>query len=176
LISPDIRRKEIKGLTCYFCGKVGHLICPIGNDIHIIEEYLSEHVVMSESESESYRSDTNFLEIVKKTKRLKAESEAANIDQVNIDASLDVDSPALKKKKKKRIFNALRNADLKRTVFCPKCGGLHRFSTCTVQTRYNSFDQLRQNYSKSLFREDDRPERKLKTAAYEDRKYKTEKK
>ena len=172
LIHPDIRRKDVKNSTCFFCGKTGHQICPIGNDLHLIEEYQSDHVIMSESESERYKSDENFLEIIKHTKKTSRQPEA---DQTTANAEGNADS-TLQKKKRKRIFNSVRNSELRRTIFCPKCGGQHRLSTCTVQTKYNSFDQLRQNYSKSLFREDERTERKYKSNAYEDRKHKIEKK
>jgi len=170
LIHPEIRRKDVKHSICYFCGKTGHQICPIGNDLHMIEEYQSDHVIMSESESERYKSDENFLDMLpKKTSRLPEEDPKTTNTEGNVDITVT-------KKKRKRIFNSVRNSELKRTIFCPKCGGMHKLSTCTVQTKYNSFDQLRQNYSKSLFREDERTERKYKPNVYEERKQKIEKK
>ena len=88
---------------------------------------------------------------------------------------IDTGNPSenLQKKKRKRIFNAFRNDEIRRTVFCPKCGGQHKFSTCTVQLKYNSFDQLRQNYSKFLFRDDERGGAEKN---YSKSKYKSEKK
>ena len=170
LINPEIRRKDLKNIVCYFCSKEGHFICPISKDHTVIEEYHSDHVVMSESEKENeegsdkYKSDENFLDIIQNHK--KKEPSLEKIDTGN-------PSENLQKKKRKRIFNAFRNDEIRRTVFCPKCGGQHKFSTCTVQLKYNSFDQLRQNYSKFLFRDDERGGAEKN---YSKSKYKSEKK
>jgi len=175
LINPEIRRKDVKNILCYFCGKVGHFICPINKDYKVIEEYHSDHVVMSESEkendesSEKYRSDENFLEIIQKHKMKESSMEYKD----TLNPSNNDTGENLQKKKRKRIFNAFRNEEIKRTAFCPKCGGQHKFSTCTVQLKYNSFDQLRQNYSKFLFRDDERGGAEKN---YSKSKYKSEKK
>jgi hypothetical protein len=158
LINPEIRKKDLKNAVCYFCGKTGHFICPINKEHKVIEDYHSDHVVMSESEienengSEKYRSDENFYEIIQKDKT--KESIQEKVEDDNSANKNNIES--LQKKKRKRIFNAFRNEEIKRTVFCPKCGGQHKFSTCTVQLKYNTFDQLRQNYSKFLFKDDER--------------------
>ncbi len=111
---------------------------------------------MSESESEisseNFNLDEDFYNIIQKYEQGK-NSQLANTQE-------NVNNPTqMQKKKRKRIFNWLRNDDIKSTIFCPKCGGQHKFSTCTVQMKYNSFDQLRQSYSKVLFKDGDWHER-----------------
>jgi hypothetical protein len=144
LVEPlKLKRKQLKEQTCYFCSQKGHAMCPLNKSGYVIEDYYSDEVVLTESEPEAFDSDEDFHTIISKaSKKTKTDSKE----------SKDKETSRLVKKKRSRIFNKLDNRDIKSTVFCPKCAEMHSKDDCNVQLRFNSFDQRRQIYSKTLFR------------------------
>lgn len=54
-------------MTCYFCGELGHAICPFIKDFYIIEDYNSDKVELSEFK-DGELSDNNFYSILNKYK------------------------------------------------------------------------------------------------------------
>jgi hypothetical protein len=133
---PRIKKKLIKSKTCYFCNKEGHVMCHLKQKDFVIEDYHSEDVELTETEDEKYVSEDEFHAIISKNKK-KSEPKSNSI-----------------KRKRKRIFNKLDNRDIKNTIFCPKCADMHTVENCNVQSKFNSFDKLRQHHSRNLWRSD----------------------
>jgi hypothetical protein len=133
---PRIKKKLLKDKTCFFCGQQGHVMCPLNKNGFIIEDYFSDEVVLTETEEEKFNSDEDFHAIISKAKK---KSEPKNI---------------LVKRKRYRIFNKLDNRDIKSTTFCPKCAEMHTVEDCNVQSKFNSFDQRRQQHSRNIWRGD----------------------
>jgi hypothetical protein len=128
-----IKKKKLKESTCYFCNQKGHLICPYSPNFYVIEDYKSEEVELTDTEKSS---DMDFRKLVKNSHPGKKNSHS--------------------EKKRNRIFKKLDNSEIRTTIFCPKCAGMHSASECNVQLRFNSFDKRREVYSKNIYNTHDK--------------------
>lgn len=138
LIKPlRIKKSQMKNTICQFCGKNGHFICPKPEKPHIITGYISEEVVLSESEEEN-ESEDDFYSIIRKQELKNRNLQGTEFTQFT-------------KKKHKRVLSSVANKDILQTIFCPKCAEPHKMEDCNLQIRTNIFDQRRQIYSKTLF-------------------------
>jgi hypothetical protein len=126
---PRIKKSLLKTRICDFCNEPGHIFCPFKSNPFTIKDYNSDEVSVSDSAPES----EDFDDVIAKVSKKKNKNSETS-------------------KKENRIFNKLSNKDIINTIFCPKCSGMHSVKECNVQLRYNSFDERRQIYSKSLFR------------------------
>jgi hypothetical protein len=170
LVEPKkIKKSVVDKSYCFFCGQLGHIMCKAPENKFIIEDYNSDEVELSDDtdaiedaqdvEMEG-NSDPDFDTII--TQNMKNKKENTGIQDTKKNIELRENAGLIKdnkteflKKKRKRVFNKFKNSELVEKIFCPKCGDMHSMNECTVQLRFNSFDQRRQTYSKSFFNRDD---------------------
>ena len=135
LINPvEIEPKYIKnnGLSCFNCGSTNHLICPLSDRENI----------------ELNKESVNFSEIDEE------EMENSNDQEISSETPMEEDKDEIKKnskkqkKKTKKIFDDLKNEDIKFTIFCSYCGERHRNENCPLKNDpkfSNEFDIFRKN-------------------------------
>ena len=139
LINPlDIDSKFIKqnNLSCFNCGSPNHLICPF-LDREDIELTKDNNFDESEDEKES-------------SNREEVSSETPMEEEENIVKKKSIS----KKKKNARIFDDLKNEEIKYTIFCSFCGERHTNEYCSMKNDpkfSNEFDIFRKNICKRIF-------------------------
>ena len=77
-----------------------------------------------------------------------------------------------KRKEKKQIFENLKNEEIKYTIFCGYCAGMHRNENCPLKDEYsNEFDEARKNIIKKILdkRNKENEEQQLLTSRTDDR-------
>lgn len=136
IIPTTIEEAVFKQSVCLFCGKQGHYICAKNSEFYILDEYISDDVVVSESEISLNEGNNSLINYLKYHGKITPSSS-------NLKA---------KKKKKKRIFNNLKNREIKYTIFCIRCGGIHKAKDCNVKAKENFLDNKRQSLANTLFR------------------------
>ena len=128
---------------CDFCGSSEHFICPfnsVSDDNIILTDYNSENVSV-DSEGNVEKSNNKNSNII-------------NNYRVNIDNFYSItnffQNEILKKKSAiqnikltNKIFPDLDNKDIKNTIFCYKCGDLHRGSECNNNLNKKNIDEYK---------------------------------
>jgi hypothetical protein len=135
----DLERYKLS--ICRFCGKQGHLICPFPKTPFIIDDYISDHVVVSDED----KMDVDKDDEEDKQKALPHQKMTTFKEIIEYRSREKETNKTIKPKKKRNYSNV---------VFCPNCAERHRRENCTQTGRSNEFDQRRQVHSRNMFRND----------------------
>ena len=146
LIKPSyIESKLLKnnGLSCFSCGSNKHLICPLStrNNIELKEENINIEDDKEDKESEESFNINNSD--ISSDSPMEEEEEEEKKKLIN--------KKKKKRKEKKQIFENLKNEEIKYTIFCGYCAGMHRNENCPLKDEYsNEFDEARKNIIKKI--------------------------
>jgi hypothetical protein len=159
ITTKDLEKNKLT--ACRFCGKNGHLICPFPKTPYIIEDYNSDHVILSDEEEGEASGDEAKMIIedlcIANTAITMNEVKGKQIssfksvlshrsEEKSVGRTPSASSKSSKVVKKKKNYSGV--------IFCPNCAERHKREHCTQTGRSNEFDQRRQIHSRNMFRTD----------------------